>query len=149
MPAPGNLARVAAATLCLVNQQRRDAGLRPLSDNAKLDQVARAHSQDMIARGYFDHNSPTGSTPETRMIGVGYISARVGYTVGENIAWGSGSYATPASIVDEWMHSPGHRANILDADYRDSGLGVTPGSPGPLADGQAGAVYTQDFGVVR
>jgi uncharacterized protein YkwD len=147
MPAPGNGDRVAAATLCLINQQRTHAGLAALADNAKLDQVARAHSQDMTANLYFDHVSPSGSTPESRMTQVGYISNRVSWVVGENIAWGTGSLATPASIVDTWMHSPEHRANILDARFRDSGIGVSPAVPETLV-GQAGATYTQDFGLV-
>ena len=147
-PAAGNLDRVAAATLCLVNLQRRDAGVAPLGENAKLDQVAGAHSQDMTTQGYFDHVSPGGSTPQSRMTQVGYISDRVSYTVGENIAWATGPLATPASIVDDWMHSPGHRANILDGNFRDTGMGVSLGSVGPLGGGDTGAAYTQDFGVV-
>jgi uncharacterized protein YkwD len=147
MPVPGNGGRVAAATLCLINQQRVHAGLAALSDNAKLDQVAGAHSQDMTSNLYFDHASPGGSTPESRMTQVGYISNRVSWVVGENIAWGTGSLATPASIVDTWMHSPEHRANILDRRFRDSGIGVSPAVPEALVD-QAGATYTQDFGLV-
>jgi uncharacterized protein YkwD len=79
----------------------------------------------------------------------GYISSsRVGYEVGENIAWGTLGLATPRAIVAAWMASPGHRANILDRHYRETGIGVSPHPPTSLANGQPGAIYTQDFGVI-
>ena len=79
----------------------------------------------------------------------GYIrSAGVSYEVGENIAWGTLWLATPRSIVAAWMASPGHRENILDAHYRDTGIGVSPHPLASLANGQPGAIYTQDFGVI-
>ena len=83
-----------------------------------------------------------------RMRDVGYVSSRVGYEVGENIAWGTLSLATPRAIVAAWMASPAHRANILDPRYRETGIGVSPHPPASLARGQAGAIYTQDFGVI-
>ena len=147
VPAAGNLSQVAATTLCLINQQRTHAGLTPLHDDTRLDQAARAHSQDMTARGYFDHVSPSGSTPESRVTAVGYLKGAGSWAVGENIAWGSLTLATPQEIVSSWMRSPGHRANILDARFRDSGIGVSPAVP-RLGLGQAGATYTQDFGFV-
>lgn len=147
MPAAGNLQQVAAATLCLVNQERSHAGLAPLRDNAKLDQVAREHSQDMTTHDYFDHVSPGGSTPEGRMTAAGYINNNESWMVGENIAWGSLTLATPQAIVSSWMRSPGHRANILNGRFRDSGMGVSPAVP-EAGLTQAGATYTQDFGVV-
>ena len=79
----------------------------------------------------------------------GYIySQEIGYEVGENIAWGTLWLATPESIVESWMNSPEHRANILDAHYLDTGMGVVPEAPPSRAEGQAGAIYTQDFGVI-
>ena len=81
--------------------------------------------------------------------GSGYIyDSQIGYEVGENIAWGTLWLSTPRAIVAAWMASPGHRANILDAHYRDTGIGVSPHPPTSLAPGQAGAIYTQDFGVI-
>ena len=82
------------------------------------------------------------------MRAVGYISSRIGYEVGENIAWGTLSLASPHAIVAAWMASPGHRANILDPSYRQTGIGVSPHPPVSLADGQPGGIYTQDFGVI-
>ena len=81
------------------------------------------------------------------MRATGYISSsRIGYEVGENIGWGTLWEATPRAIVAAWMASPGHRANILDARFRDTAIGVSPHPPSSLARGQAGAIYTQDFG---
>ena len=79
----------------------------------------------------------------------GYISnPQGGYVVGENIAWGTLWLATPRSIVNAWMASPAHRANILDGAFRETGVGVEPRPPASLAEGQAGALYTQDFGAL-
>ncbi len=149
MPSGADLAQVRSATLCLINKERAHAGLSAVVDSAKLAQAANGHSQDMVGRGYFDHVSPTGSTPVTRLLGVGYISPRMGYLVGENIAWGTSALATPAAIVNAWMHSPEHRANILQGAYRQSGIGVSPSVPHGYGGGQPGAIYTQEFGVRR
>jgi uncharacterized protein YkwD len=98
---------------------------------------------------YFEHVGPRGQTPLARMRAVGYISSKQrGFEVGENIAWGTLWLATPRAIVTAWMASPGHRANILDARYRETGIGVSPHPLSSHAHGQPGAIYTQDFGVV-
>jgi uncharacterized protein YkwD len=77
----------------------------------------------------------------------GYIfSSRIGYAVGENIAWATLGLSTPQAIVAGWMSDVGHRANILEAKFRDTGIGVSPHPLASLAHGQAGAIYTQDFG---
>ncbi len=95
---------------------------------------------------YFDHVGPRGETPLTRIRETGYISSRMGYEIGENIAWGSLWLGSPRAIVASWMASAGHRANILDRRYRETGIGVSPHTQG-LAHGQSGGLYTQDFGV--
>ena len=71
-----------------------------------------------------------------------------GYDVGENIAWGTLWLSSPRAIVAAWMASPPHRANILNARFRDTAIGVSPHPPSSLARGQSGGVYTQDFGVI-
>jgi uncharacterized protein YkwD len=148
-PTRENLGLVRAATLCLINRERAAHGERPLRPNRRLRRAAQAHSQSMTAEDYFEHVGPRGQTPLARMRAAGYISSsRIGYEVGENIAWGTLSLATPRAIVAAWMHSPGHRANILDRHYRETGIGVSPHPPVSLAHGQAGAIYTQDFGVI-
>jgi uncharacterized protein YkwD len=148
VPTAANTARIVRSTLCLINAQRRQFGLVPLVEDTRLDRAAQQHSDDMVARGYFDHVSPSGSTPESRMTAAGYLSANVGYEVGENIAWGTLNLATPASVVSAWMNSPDHRANILRAAFRQTGIGVTAAVPGGMGAGQPGATYTQDFGVI-
>jgi len=148
VPTRSNSARIEAATLCLVNVQRARHGERALRPNADLARSAAAHSEDMVARNYFDHTSPGGETVLDRIKASTYLPPRAGYTLGENIALGTMQLATPAAIVESWMKSPGHRANILDAEFRDSGLGVVARAPERYGRGQRGATYTQQFGAV-
>jgi uncharacterized protein YkwD len=89
----------------------------------------------MVHHKYFDHGDFAG-----RIHRAGYH----GFTLGENIAWGSLRYSTPASIVNLWMHSPGHRANILRPQFRDIGIGIANGAPEGGVGGAA--TYTTDFG---
>ena len=148
-PSQEDLDRIRAATLCLVNRERAAHGEAALQDNGKLEQAAQGHTQSMVSGDYFEHSGSGGQTPLDRLRAAGYIySSRIGYEVGENIAWGTLSLATPRAIVAAWMASPGHRANILDAHFRDTAIGVSAHPPASLAQGQAGAIYTQDFGVI-
>lgn len=149
-PNRGNVRLVRAATLCLINRERVDHGEAPLRLNLHLQRAAQAHTESMAFGDYFEHYGPDGQTPLSRMRAAGYISsnAHVGYEVGENIAWGTLWLASPRAIVAAWMASPGHRANILDAHFRETGIGVSPHPPAKLAQGQPGAIYTQDFGVI-
>jgi uncharacterized protein YkwD len=147
MPAAANLAVVETATLCLINQVRGQHGLPALAANDQLQSSAVRHDNDMVAQNYFAHNGPAGDTPESRITDSGYLAdSGGGYAIGENIAWGTGTDATPQAIVTAWVNSPEHLANILDASYADSGLAVTPQAPASVSGGAAGAVYTQDFG---
>ena len=148
-PSGEDLDRVRAATLCLVNRERSSRSEQPLRFNGHLEAAAQGHSESMAAGDYFEHLDPAGQTPLDRMRSAGYIySSRVGFEVGENIAWGTGSLSTPRSIVTSWMASPGHRANILDSHFRDGGIGVVAHAPSSMAHGAAGGIYTQDFGVI-
>ena len=100
----------------LVNEIRRENGLSELSANWELSRVARYKSQDMKDNNYFSHTSPTYGSP-FKMIkdfGISYKSA------GENIAKG---YKTPQAVVNSWMNSSGHRANILNSSYDTIGVG--------------------------
>ncbi len=144
MPAADNLPVIAAATLCLVNGERADAGLPALTGNAKLDQSSLGHSQDMVAKSYFDHQSQDGRDLTDRVRATGYIPQRGEWTVGENLAWGTGTLATPKGIVQAWMNSQGHRENILRSGFKEAGLGIVVGNP-RSSDGQ-GATYTMNFG---
>ena len=100
----------------LVNEIRISHGLKPLTQDWQLSRVARYKSQDMRDLGYFSHNSPTYGSPFNMMKSFG-ITYR---TAGENIAKG---YSTPKAVVDAWMNSTGHRANILNSSYTHIGVG--------------------------
>lgn len=147
-PSAANLAAVESAALCLVNQQRTSRGETALTVNPILQGVAIAHSLDMVARDYFDHTTPSGVTAAQRVLSSGYVPAGTGYTIGENIAWGTGDQSTPRAIVTAWMNSPEHRANILDPTFRQTGMGVAAAAPASFAQGQDGGTYTQEFGAI-
>ena len=104
----------------LVNEIRVQSGLKTLTYDWELSRVARIKSQDMKDNRYFAHNSPVYGTPFQMMknFGISYRSA------GENIAKG---YATPQAVVNAWMNSSGHRANILNANYTHIGVGYVAG----------------------
>ncbi|MDT9235451.1 MAG: CAP domain-containing protein [Limnospira sp. PMC 737.11] len=101
--------------LQLVNQERAQAGLQPLSLNPLLNQAARNHSTNMARQDFFSHTGLDGSSPSDRARAVGFTSG-----VGENIAAG---HRTPESVVQGWMDSPGHRENILNPSYTQIGIG--------------------------
>jgi uncharacterized protein YkwD len=145
-PTPGNLAQVRAAVLCLHNRERAAHGLPALRENARLRRAAKSHSGDMVAREYFAHDSLGGPDMAERILGTGYARGR-GWSLGENIAWGTGNLATAAEIQRAWMNSPGHRDNILRREFREIGIGVAVGAP--VGGGDDGATYTADFGVRR
>ncbi len=150
MPEAGNLEAVEQATLCLVDQERARNGELPLQANAELAQAAEGHAREMVEDDYFAHVSPGGETPLGRIEASGYIpNSQVGYTLGENIAWGTLYLATPKAIVAAWIASPEHLANILNAAYTETGLGVAPSAPPSLAEGEPGAIYSQEFGVIE
>jgi len=109
----------------LVNVERSKVGLSPLKLNWELSRVARVKSQDMSDKNYFSHNSPTfGSTFSLiGKYGIVYSAA------GENIAYG---YSTPAAVMNGWMNSPGHRANILGKQYNQIGVGMVKNSKGQI-----------------
>jgi uncharacterized protein YkwD len=147
VPAPESIGAVAEATLCLLNGERADHGLAPLAVNDKLGAAASAFAQDLVAGSYFSHTGRDGSDVLDRIERAGYIKADRGWRIGENLAWGTGALATPGSIMQAWMNSPGHRENILNPAYREIGIGVVAGNPAS-ADG-AGATYATEFGVLE
>lgn len=148
MPNEQDIALMRAAVLCLINRERASAGERALAPAGALVAAAQGHSNSMAADDYFEHVGPGGETPAERMRAAGYLNGALAFEVGENIGFGTGSLSTPRAVVAAWMASPGHRANILDAHFRDTGIGVNAHPPASLADGGRGAVYTQDFGFV-
>jgi RNA polymerase sigma factor (sigma-70 family) len=120
-----------AQVVALVNKERAAAGCGPLTENPQLNQAAQGHSDDMAARDFFDHINPDGADPGQRTTAAGYTWS----TYGENIAQGQ---QTPEAVMDSWMNSPGHRANILNCSFKDIGVGIHTGSGGPW--------WTQNFG---
>ncbi|MFW3462851.1 CAP domain-containing protein [Streptomyces microflavus] len=119
-----------AEVLALVNQERSKVGCSPLTTSAPLTSLAQNFSEDMAARGFFDHTDPDGDTPWDRA-----AQAGVQGLAAENIARGQ---ADAQAVMDGWMNSEGHRANILNCDYKTIGIGVHEGSGGPW--------WTQNFG---
>ncbi|MGP9022405.1 CAP domain-containing protein [Streptomyces sp. BR1] len=128
------LRRTVAEVVALTNGHRATAGLRPLADDTRLASAAQAYSTDMAERGFYSHTSPEGLEPWDRARAAG--AAHRG--IGENIACGQ---RTAAEVVEGWMNSPGHRANILKPDFTHIGIGFAGG-------GRAGTYWTQLFGLV-
>jgi uncharacterized protein YkwD len=144
-PTAANSALTAAATLCLVNRIRAAHELPPLHANAALTEVAASQVGAMVSSDYFADIRPTGQTPLSLIDASPYLVAGARLTVGENIAWGTGSFGRPRHIVREWMASPSHRAIILDASYRDAGVAIRPALPRVVGAGRSGATYAMEF----
>jgi uncharacterized protein YkwD len=138
------LERTSELTLCLLNEERAKHRLAPLRSDARLALAAERHSQDMVERRFFEHDAPGGIDPQKRMLGAGYPSNNA--FTGENIAWATGQKASPAQIVDLWMHSPPHRKNILRPEFVEIGIGVAPGAPKRPRSADPPVTYTTDFG---
>ena len=119
-----------AQVLQLVNDERAKAGCSPVAANSALRELAEDFSEAMAAQGFFDHTDPSGATPWDRAEAAGISDLG-----GENIARGQ---ADAQAVMDAWMDSPGHKANILNCDFRTLGVGVHFGPGGPW--------WTQDFG---
>ncbi len=117
------------------NAQRVQQGLPPLNLNDKLDQAASLKAKDMFANNYWAHNSPTGVTPWKWFGDVNYQYNKAGENLAKN-------YATTQATVDAWMASPTHRANLLNADYKDVGFAVMTGT----LDGQPTTLVVAEYG---
>ena len=133
------------SVVCLMNQRRKQNGLAKLSISVRLQRAAQRHSNAMDAGNFFDHDSPSGSDPISRIQDTGYLAGAASWAIGENIRWGSGSLGTPRVAVQEWMRSSSHRQIMLSGRYRQVGIGVAFGSPQGSSENDA-AIYTADFG---
>ena len=102
----------------------------------------------MARRNYFSHVTPGGDDLGDRLRDAGYGDPGDGWRAGENLGWGTGNRATPASLVDEWLASPGHQRNMLERSFRELGVGVAGGAPQDDG-GLPGATYTLNLGVIR
>ncbi|MEK4028142.1 S-layer homology domain-containing protein [Pseudobacillus sp. FSL P4-0506] len=127
----GTHSEIAKQILGLVNQERAKAGVGSLQYANDVAKVAQLKSEDMVKNNYFDHTSPTYGSPFEMM-----DQFSINYTfAGENIAAG---YSTAEAVMEGWMNSPGHRANILNPNYKEMGIGIAKG-------GDYGIYYTQMF----
>ena len=117
-----DLERTAEAVVAAMNEERAARGLRPLRLNDQLSMAAEDRIGDMFAKRYFDHVSPDGINPFTWVRRRGYAYR----AIGENLAVG---YPTASRVVNGWMHSPGHRENILHRAFDEVGIAIANGSP--------------------
>lgn len=129
---PVGLTRTADEVVGLTNRERTRAGLPPLGVDPLLARAAQAYSTDMAVRAFYSHTSPEGTQPWDRAAAAGSTRR----SIGENIACGQRS---AAEVVEGWMNSPGHRANILKPGFTHIGIGFAGGGP-------AGTYWTQLFG---
>lgn len=129
-PIPRDTKSIEQRIFELTNERRAENGVRALTWSEEIAVVARSHSQDMVTRNYFNHNSPEGVTPFQRLT-IGGISYS---TAGENIA----TAGTAELIMNAWMNSPGHKANILNGAFGKIGIGV-------VGNAKYGLMATQNF----
>jgi uncharacterized protein YkwD len=148
-PTHANISRVATATLCLIERERRAYHLGLLRANASLQRIATSQAKAMVVGDYFGDNSPTGGTPWQRITASPYASGAHSLAAAQNIGWGTDGMATPAAMVSIWMLSPPHREIMLTSGYRDIGVGVAPAAPSSLTEGLPGATYTVEFAARR
>ena len=134
-PAAGASVRSSAVTglLQAVNQTRVAHGLRPLKVDTSLVRAARSHSAAMLKGNFFAHGNF-----HSRMVAF-HVQGPV---AGENLAWGNGPYASAGSIIDEWLASPEHRANLLRAGWTRIGIGITQGT---FLGNDGSSIVTADF----
>ena len=127
--------------LCLTNYARAQQGLAPLQANTVLDAAGNAKLGADITCAEFSH-TPCGQ-PFSAVF-ADYVKGATSYDIGENIAWGTGSYGTPRETMNGWLHSTGHRENILTAAFTELGVGYLPGQ---TFQGYSGAsLWAQEFG---
>ncbi len=125
-----------SAVIVETNRQRREQGLPALTENSLLNSAAEMKVRDIFEQQYFDHVSPTGAGPDSlaRRVGYEYVS------IGENLAMGS--FGDEGALVEAWMQSPGHRANILRSQFQEIGLAVGRGD----YNGHPVLIAVQEFG---
>jgi uncharacterized protein YkwD len=137
----------ATATLCVLNRERTRRGLPRLRSHNGLERAAERYAGDMVRRQFSSHTSPSGSTMVDRLRAVGYALPHRTWSIGETLAWGVAERATPSATVSAWLASRPHRRLLLDADFRDAGIGVSPGVPVRRHADGPGATYAAELGV--
>jgi uncharacterized protein YkwD len=130
------------AMQCLTNYARAEQGLAPLQLNTTLNAAGQAKLKSDISCAEFSH-TPCGQPFDT--VFSSYVEGATSYQIGENIAWGTGSYGTPRQAMNGWLHSAGHRENILTAAYAELGIGYLPRQTFQGYDGAT--LWSQEFGL--
>jgi uncharacterized protein YkwD len=134
------------AVRCLLNRKRENHGLHRLGKSGRLKEAAQRHTNYMEDHRCFAHVCPGEASVLSRLKEVNYIVGGLrSWRYGENIAYGGSHLGTPKAIVRGWMHSPGHRHNILDPRLRQIGIGFVRGIP--AKPGAGGSTITTDFGM--
>lgn len=146
-PSASTPAKVRKATICLINKERRKAGLKKVRGNRKLMIAGDRHSTDMVAKQYFEHDGPSGDTFITRATAAGYLTGKEReWGLNEALAFGTGDKAAPRTIVRAWMNSPVHRAVVLAPKARDAGIGMAAGTPSGDA---GGTTFSLEAGYIK
>jgi uncharacterized protein YkwD len=146
-PTEITMAEASDSLLCLMNERRSDAGVRPLRSDGRLERAARRHSNAMGSHHFFSHSSPADGSPLGRIRSTGYLSGASNWGIAENLHWGSGGPGTPRVTVSRWMSSPAHRTPMLSPRFRHVGIGIAIGAP--TAGVEDAAIYTANFGYRR
>ena len=143
-PHDTTVASAGSVIACLVNAERRRRGVPRVRASWQLGRAARAHSRDMVARGFFAHVSPEGQTVRQRAVRTGYLRGRRG-EIEEALGWAAGAdLSSPRQLVDMLMRSEPHRRILLDGRFCDVGVGLVLGAPASAIPGST--TLTLDFG---
>jgi uncharacterized protein YkwD len=145
-PGQASQQQMADATLCLLNQQRTANGLNPLTASQPLADTAGAYSTHLVQNHYFAHEDEAGHNVAYRVLSAHPDLSDRWSLLGENLGWGTDNMATPRAMVNGWMNSPTHRANVLYPTYSEVGIGIADGGPDPSATNAL--TYTTVFGEV-
>ena len=133
------------AVLCLLNRERHSRGLSKLDRDRQLQRASQRHNDYMQNHNCFSHQCSGEASLTGRLQNAGWLTGGLSrWAYGENIAWGSGRLGTPKSIVNSWMNSSAHRANILSGTFDEVGVGYSKGTIS--SKGTNGSVITTDFG---
>lgn len=134
------------AVMCLIDKKRHSHGKSGLDRDRRLQRAAQNHTEYMKSHSCFSHECSGEKSILGRLQAVNYITGSLSrWAYGENIVSGEDRRGTPSAVVDAWMHSAPHRANILSGTFRDVGIGFVEGTPSsPKGDG---GTYTADFGL--
>ncbi|MBI4898610.1 MAG: hypothetical protein HY827_09645 [Actinobacteria bacterium] len=143
------IALAETATRCLVNTERRRHGLRRMRFNRNLHESSAWQASDMVSYAYFDHQRAGGPSLAARITRFG-SGGTGGYMLGENIAWSTAGAASPREMVQMWMDSPGHRANILRRKFREQAVAAVMIDGDAVGGDYDGAgplvIYVNQFG---